>query len=86
MILKIFAVYDSKAEAYMPPFFMTSRGQAMRSFGDTADDPSTQLHKHPLDFTLFELGDFDDVNATFILHDHPKPLGLASELRSKDVA
>lgn len=86
MILKVFAVYDSKVEAYMPPFFMSSRGQAMRSFGDTADDSSTQLFKHPEDFSLFELGEWVDNTGFFSLYDHPIPLGKALELRSKSLS
>lgn len=80
MIQKIFTVYDSKVEAYMAPFFMVSSGQAIRSFVDTAADASSQLGKHPEDFTLFELGTYDDLSATFTLYSSPKSLGVALEL------
>lgn len=80
MILKAFCVFDSKVEAYMAPFFMNSRGQALRAFADTAADSSTQIGKHPADFTLFELGEYDDSNASFDLLSTPKSLGIAVEL------
>nr|WAE43907.1 MAG: nonstructural protein [Microviridae sp.] len=83
MIHKIFAVYDSKVEAYLPPFFMAARGQAIRAFVDSATDSSTQLGKHPTDFTLFELGEYDDSNARFTIHLTPISLGIASELLPK---
>lgn len=79
MILKIFSVYDSKAEAFMPPFHSQSTGQAVRSFGDTANDPQSQLCKHAGDFTLFELGTFDDSNGKFEQYATPKSLGTALE-------
>lgn len=79
MILKVFCVYDSKVEAYMSPFFMHSRGQAIRSFTDTLADPSTQFSKHPGDFTLFELGEYDDSTAKFSMLNTPLSLGVASE-------
>ncbi len=63
MILKIFTVYDSKAEAYLQPFFMPSAGVAMRAFGDLVNDMATQFYKHSADYTLFEIGSFDDQNA-----------------------
>lgn len=82
MILKIFCVYDSKVEAYMSPFFMQSRGQALRAFVDTAEGKETQIGKHPADFTLFELGEYDDSSARFSLHVTPVSLGVAVELLS----
>lgn len=80
MIVKIFSVYDSKVEAYIQPFFMQSRGQAIRAFGDTAGDQTTNIGKHPADFTLFELGEFDDSNASFVMHPTPISIGVAIEL------
>ena len=32
MPMKVFSVFDCKAEAYMVPMFMQSRGVAIRSF------------------------------------------------------
>lgn len=60
MIVKIFSIRDAKAEAYMQPFMMQTRGQAIRSFGDHARDVSSQVSKHPEDYALFEIGEFDD--------------------------
>jgi len=80
VILQIFAVYDSKVGAYMAPFFMSSRGQAIRAFCDTAEDPNSQLGKHPEDFTLFHLGEYDDQSASFSIGSTPISLGVALEL------
>jgi hypothetical protein len=80
MKLQIFAVYDSKAEAYLSPFFMQSKGQAIRAFGNSASDASTDLGRHPEDFTLFHLGEYDDQNASFSLVSSPISIGLALEL------
>ena len=79
MIVKIFSVYDSKVEAYIQPFFMQSRGQAIRAFGDTAGDKTTNIGKHPADFTLFELGTFDPLTAKFDIYVTPESLGVAVE-------
>lgn len=80
MILKMFAVYDSKVGAYMAPFFMSSTGQALRAFIDTASDKETQVGKHPEDFTLFELGEYDDSCAVIHSLDTPKSIGVAIHL------
>ncbi len=57
---RIFVVFDSKAAAYLPPFFMPEAGQAVRVFSDMVNDPTHAFGKHPEDYTLFEIGTFDD--------------------------
>lgn len=84
MELKIFSVYDSKVEAYLTPFFFPSRGHALRHFGDLANDPSSLLCKHAADFTLFELGHFDDSNAMLLVADHVN-LGKALEFKTAEL-
>lgn len=60
--MKIYSVYDCKAEAYMQPFFMATKGLAIRGFEQLVNDPKTTVNKHPEDFTLFEIGEFDDTS------------------------
>lgn len=57
-----FTVYDSKAEAYLRPFFAGTRGQAMRSFSDAVNDPAHEFNKHAEDYTLFYLGGFNEAS------------------------
>lgn len=61
MLLKIVSIYDGKAEAWMNPLVFQSNGQAIRSFGDAVNDSSSELGKHPEDYDLFELGEFDQL-------------------------
>jgi len=82
MIHKLFTVYDTKVEAYLTPFYMKSKGEAIRAFTDSCNDSQTSFHKHPEDYVLFELGDFDDSTCKFNLHE-PKSLGCAIEFISK---
>lgn len=84
MILKIFTVYDSKVEAYAQPFLMQSKGAALRAFSDTANDKSTQYNKHPGDFTLFEIGEYDDSNAKLKNYEVKVNLGQANEFIKGD--
>lgn len=62
--MKIYSVYDSKAEAYMAPWYARTKGEAIRSFEQAVINPETQLNKHPADYTLFELGEFDEYTGT----------------------
>lgn len=79
MIQKIFAVYDVQAEAYMKPIFTATKGLAIRSFTDAANDPKSGFGEHPSDFRLCEIGEFDDATGALVSYEHPQPLGYASE-------
>lgn len=60
MITKMFAVYDSKAQVYGTPFCMGTIGLALRAFTDLAKDPQSTVSKYPQDFSLFQVGEYDD--------------------------
>lgn len=79
MIHKVFTIYDDKAEMYLPPFCFKTAGQATRAFMESCNDPQHQFNKHPEDFTLFELGTYDDDNARFEIGATPHGLGKALE-------
>jgi len=80
--MKVYSVYDAKAEAYLPPMFFVSRGVAIRTFGAAASDEKHDFNRFASDYTLFELGDFDEFTGKFTLHSAPVALGNALELRS----
>jgi len=83
MKLKAFSVYDSKVKAYMKPFFTTAAGHAIRSFEQAVNDPQTELCRHPADFTLFEIGEYDEDSAKFDNHNTPISLGTALTFKTQ---
>lgn len=86
MLHRLFSVHDASAEAYLPPFHFPNRGQAIRTFIDTCNDAQSLFNKHPKDFTLFALGEFDDENASFNLYKTPEPIGKAIDYITRDSA
>lgn len=80
MILSIFSVLDTKTSAYMQPFFAVTPGAAIRSFSDALLDPDTMLAKHPEDFHLFQIGEFDDHTGAITGHE-PQALGNAAQYK-----
>lgn len=78
MKMKMFSVYDGKAQAFAAPFFMPAVGVAIRAFTDLANDKNTSVAKHPTDYSLFEIGEFDDGDASVVRRTPPLNLGLAS--------
>lgn len=81
MILLVFAVYDSAVQAYMTPFFMQSRGQALRAFSDEVNKAGSAFNAHPGDFTLFHLGGFDQASGELLKEITPVSLGVAQTVR-----
>lgn len=60
MILRIYGIRDLKAAAFAPPFFQARDEMAVRAFSDAIGDPSHPMSRHPEDYQLFYLGEFDD--------------------------
>ena len=75
--LGIYAIKDSKAEAYLPPFTVRTNGEAIRMFDDCVQREGTPLHDHPEDFFLFKLGDVCLDTGNLIGLVNPESLGAA---------
>lgn len=67
MILHVFAIHDRQGEFYSNPFFLPHAGLARRTFAEMARDPDNQVGRYPADFSLYELGTFDNVKCQFAL-------------------
>lgn len=72
--LKIFAVYDKKSVAYANPFYFHQKGQAIRAFEDAVNDPQSPLSKHPEDFAIFEIGEWNDTTGVITPLPNPVPV------------
>lgn len=60
MVLRMYTVFDQKAKAWLPPFFLPQEGVAIRTFGDCVNSPDHNFGRHPEDYSLFCIGSFDD--------------------------
>lgn len=60
MKMSVYTIYDVASGVYMRPFFAKADGEAMRSFADLAVDPQHPVGAHPSDYTLFNIGSYDD--------------------------
>lgn len=58
-MMKVFAVRDSKADAFGELFACPSVGLAVRSFGEAVMNPKTGLNRYPEDYSLWELGTYE---------------------------
>ncbi|AXH76083.1 MAG: nonstructural protein [Microviridae sp.] len=70
MIQKIFSVYDSKGCFFGRPFFEDTELAGIRVFSDAVADnnPNNMWHRHPEDYSLFTVGEFDNFNGKITPH------------------
>jgi hypothetical protein len=76
MLQKVFTIYDAKAEAYLPPFYMKTTGEAERAVTMHVNEQDHNFNKFAEDFTLFELGEFDNENGQFNLLATPHAISV----------
>jgi hypothetical protein len=81
MHLFVVCVKDRAAEVFNRPFFVPHRNVAIRDFTDEVNRSAAdnQLNKHPDDFDLYLLGEFNDNSGEFSIST-PQVL-----VRAKDV-
>jgi hypothetical protein len=81
MHLFVVCVKDRAAEVFNRPFFVPHRNVAIRDFTDEVNRAAAdnQLNKHPDDFDLYLLGEFNDNTGEFSIST-PQVL-----VRAKDV-
>lgn len=60
-----YAVFDSKAAHYNSPWFMHNDQMAIRAFADIANDNKTVIGAHPEDYTLYNIGEYDNITAKY---------------------
>lgn len=70
--MKIYAVYDKKADSFNVPFFVLTDELAKRAFVDLCRDERTSVAMHPEDFALWFIGEFDQASASIYQTDAGK--------------
>lgn len=80
---KLFAIYDQKAFAYLPPFTLPRTEMAERTFADCINSDAHAFGKNPADYTLFELGGYDDNKGLITVHETPVVVGTGIEYIQK---
>lgn len=56
----VYSIRDAATEAFSPPIIVRAQGEAIRMFVDEAQNPDSRIKKHPQDFDLYKVGEWDD--------------------------
>lgn len=85
MIQMILSVKDTAAQAFGRPMFLPSSAVGVRSFRDEVNRAAADndMHKHPEDFELYELGSYDD-STGIIEVVSPRLVARAKDLKESD--
>ena len=83
MNLVIVSVKDTAAGAFGRPIFVQSPAVAVRSFRDEINRPDSQedMSKHPEDFELYFVGEFDDQTGVISPAEMPFTIVRAKDLK-----
>jgi len=84
-MMQVFAVFDHKINKYLTPFFQPSNGAAIRLFADECGKGDTLLSNHPGDFSLHNLGEYNDDTGAIVSAVPPTLLGYGSEYAKAEV-
>lgn len=80
-INRIISIRDGKAGIFMKPSVGLHLGAILRDWEQVVNAPDSLFGKFPEDFTLFELGTFDDESGRISVHEHPEQLSTAREVQ-----
>lgn len=80
MKLRLFAIYDKALAAYGSIMTYTAKGQATRQFTDEVNKPDSELNKHPEDYALYYLGEYDNETSQ-ISYEPPICVAQASDVK-----
>lgn len=80
--MNIYTIYDSKAEAYIQPFFCKNNGVAIRLFQTAALDEQHDFHRHAADYTLFNIAMWDETKGIITQLENHINLGNAIAIQN----
>lgn len=86
MTHKVYTVFDVKLGVYSAPFLAINKNDALRKVQDVLEDPRHLFTKHAEDFTLFEIGQYDDEKGRYEMHNAHEPMGTLLEHKSVQTA
>lgn len=66
MKTRCYSIYDRKALVYHTPYYAITDAVAVRTLSDAVTDPNGMFGRHPNDYVLFYVGEFDDSNGQFV--------------------
>lgn len=71
--LRLYSIYDSKAEQFSPPQVYHNDMLALRAFEGIVNDDKMLIKKYPEDFSLYYVGNLGDSDGRYYVEDCDEP-------------
>lgn len=81
MELRMYSIRDAKAEAFNPPFYKNTHGEAERDFQNLTRDEKSMVSLYPEDFDLYYVGTYDNITGLVKPLDTPQHVVKAVQLK-----
>ena len=65
--LRLYSIYDDKAEQFSPPQVYHNDMLALRAFEGLVNDDKTLINSYPEDFSLHYVGNLSDTNGRYYI-------------------
>lgn len=69
VLLRLYCIYDSKAEQFSPPQVYHNDMLALRAFEGLVNDDKTLINSYPEDFSLHYIGNLGDSDGRYYIDD-----------------
>lgn len=79
-LMKIYSIYDEKAEEFSPPFFAPNDRLAQRMVKDSAKGNGSMLAAYPEDFRIYSLGEFNSGTGAIGVEKQPRLILAVKQL------
>lgn len=76
----LFSIHDIKSKIYNKPFHQLNQEEALRTASDLANDKEHTPGKHPADFSMFQLGSYEDTTGKCDLYQSPEHICNLNDL------
>lgn len=67
VLLRLYSIYDSKAEQFSPPQVYHNDMLALRAFEGLVNDDKTLINNYPEDFSLHYVGNLGDTDGRYYI-------------------
>lgn len=83
--MRIFAMYDKKAAAHHMPFYFHQKNEALRALQNDVNNNDGMYKKFPADFSIWILGEFDELTGKITAYEKPEFLEECVNLITRPV-
>lgn len=84
-MIKLYTIFDKKMELHQEIIVSQNVSTVTRTIGEAANDPKSILCRHSTDYSLWEIGEYNQETGTIEAREKPHFVTNISELKTKEI-